>query len=408
MIGRFSRKKLKFCFLGQLISTDYINRTASEINEKLIQFGEINVSELTIFYDLPSDFLLNEIIEKNLGKLIFGKQDSSNPRLIYTEAYIVRCKSKIRGALAAITKPTPISAILSQSGIQERMFFSLVNEVNLLGSITSRSVAGQYIPHIFTKTQSEWVRNFFKQNGYLEYDSVSNLGVSDPKGFIQKQLVGEKFRFLTKCAVGQRIIDQVESTLEESIASATYLDVSSILPSSISEEDIEELINIVLVPSKQRATQLFGTIIFSTKYIDGILKPVYEFADESAKKSVESGAYLKYIAEKQTKHQDLDVDPSEGKVDKREERRKKAAVGKAGGGAQGRETKTKSTKKAARGKVRDDSDSEEENTAPNKKKGKEVSLKLISVQDIRKIIAKFLENDGFEDLADCIAEHFHL
>lgn len=315
-------------FVGQLISTDYITRTASEINEKLIQNGEINVSDLTVNYDLPSDFLLNEIIEKNLGKLIFGKQDANNPRFIYTESYIVRCKSKIRGCLMAITKPTPISAILSQSGIQERIFFSLINEISMQGTMTSRSIAGQYIPHIYTKTQSEWVKNFFRQNGYLEYDSVSGLGVGDPKSFIQKQLAGEKFKLLTKCAVGQQIIDQVESTLEESIVSSTFLDVSTILPSAIGEEDIEEMINIVLVPSKQRATQLFGSIIFTTKYIDGLLKPVYEFADQSAKKSVDSGQYLKYIAERQSKHQDVDADPSEGRVDKREERRKKAAGGK--------------------------------------------------------------------------------
>lgn len=174
--------------LGQLVDSDYILRIASEINERLSQVGEINVSELTIQYDLPSDFLLHQVVEKHLGRVIFGKQDSSNPRLLYTQNFISRCKAKIRGALYAITKPTPVSAILAQSGIQERMFLSLINDVNITGSLTSRNAGGQYIPHIYTKTQAEWVKNFFKQNGYLEYDSVSGLGVLDPKGFIQKQL----------------------------------------------------------------------------------------------------------------------------------------------------------------------------------------------------------------------------
>lgn len=39
--------------LGQLVDSDYIVRIASEINERLSQVGEINVSELTIQYDLP-------------------------------------------------------------------------------------------------------------------------------------------------------------------------------------------------------------------------------------------------------------------------------------------------------------------------------------------------------------------
>lgn len=316
--------------LGQLISDDYIIRIASEINEKLNQIGEINVSELTGAYDLPSDFLLHEVVEKNLGRIIFGKQDSSNPRLLYTPAFISRCKSKIRGALAGITKPMPITAILNQTGINEKIFFSLTNDVSQTGTFTSRSIAGSYIPHIYTKTQSEWVKSFYRQNGYLEYESVGSLGVGDPKNFIQKQLSGEKLTYLDKCAVGQRIIDQVESTLEESISTNSFLDISTILPSSFGDQDIEKLIQVILTPSKLRLTQIFGYLIITTKYIDTLLKPVYEVADKNAKVSVDSGVYQKHIAEKSIK-KDIDVDETFGKTDKREERRKKAAGGKAGG-----------------------------------------------------------------------------
>lgn len=396
--------------LGQLVSSDYVIRIASEINERLSQNGEINVSELTGAYDLPSDFLLHEVVEKNLGRIIFGKQDSSNPRLLYTSAFISRCKSRIRGALAAITKPTPVTAIIQSTGIQERIFFSLTNDVSQTGTITSRSTAGSYIPHIYTKTQAEWVRNFFKQNGYLEYESVSALGVgADPKPFITKQLSNEKLTFLNKCVVGQRIIDQVESTLEESIATSTFLDISTILPSVIGEQDIEKLIQVVLTPSKQRLTQIFGNLIVTTKYIDHLLKPVYVIADANAKTSVDAGAYQKHIAEKTVKQKEGDVDDFSGKGDKRDDRRKKAASGKAGGGAQGRETKTKSTKKHQRGgknKDFDDSGSDEE-VSVAKKKGKDQTLALISVQEIKKAIKQVLETDGLEDLNNEIANYYH-
>lgn len=394
--------------LGQLISSDYIIRIASEINERLSQNGEVNVSELTGAYDLPSDFLLQEVVEKNLGRVIFGKQDSSNPRLLYTSAFISRCKAKIRGALFGITKPTPITAIITQTGIQERIFFSLTNDVSQTGSITSRSTAGSYIPHIYTKTQSEWVKSFFKQNGYLEYESVTSLGVGEPKSFIQKQLSAEKLTFLNKCVVGQRIIDQVESTLEESIATSSFLDISTILPSVIGEQDIEKLIQVILTPSKQRLTQIFGSIIVTTKYIDNLLKPVYAIADVNAKSSVDGGVYQKFIAEKMVKNKDVDAEEISGKGDKRDERRRKASGGKAGGGAQGRETKTKSTKKHQRGKNKDfdDSGSDDDYSVAAKKKGKDQTLSLISVHEIKKTIKKTLENDGLEELESEIAEYY--
>lgn len=397
--------------LGQLISSDYVIRIASEINERLNQNGEVNVSELTGAYDLPSDFLLHEVVEKNLGRIIFGKQDSSNPRLLYTSAFISRCKSKIRGALAGVTKPTPITALISQTGVQERIFFSLTNDVSQTGTFTSRSTAGSYIPHIYTKTQSEFVRNFFKQNGYLEYESVSALGVgSDPKPFIQKQLSTEKLTFLNKCVVGQRIIDQVESTLEESIATNSFLDISTILPSVIGDQDIEKLIQVILTPSKQRLTEIFGSLVITTKYVDNLLNAAYAIAEANAKTSVDSGVYQKFIAEKNIKQKEVEVDDFSGKGDKRDDRRKKAASGKAGGGAQGRETKTKSTKKHQRGgknKDFDDSGSDDE-MAVSKKKAKDQQLSLVSVQEIRKAIKETLENDGLEDLEGQLANFYQL
>lgn len=61
-----------YLILGQLVDEAYLQRIATEINEKLSQAGELNVSELTVLYDLPSDFLLQNVMEKYLGlKILF-------------------------------------------------------------------------------------------------------------------------------------------------------------------------------------------------------------------------------------------------------------------------------------------------------------------------------------------------
>lgn len=111
--------------LGQLINKSYITKIAEEINDKLNQNGLVSIAELTLHYDLPAEFL-QSLIEKELGKSIFGKQDSQDPRIFYNQGYIARNEAKIKGALAAITKPTPISAILGQCSVQERLFFGLL------------------------------------------------------------------------------------------------------------------------------------------------------------------------------------------------------------------------------------------------------------------------------------------
>lgn len=139
--------------LGQLLDDSYILRIAGEINEKLSQVGQISVNDLTIQYDLPAEFLQHNVIEKQLGKVIQGRQDSSNPKVFFTEAFIARSKAKIRGALVGLTKPTPVTAILSQIGLQEKLFFSLFDDVVKYGSLTSRLSGAQYIPHIYSRSQ---------------------------------------------------------------------------------------------------------------------------------------------------------------------------------------------------------------------------------------------------------------
>lgn len=70
--------------LSQLIDNTYITKLAEEINEKLAQQGQINVGDLTIQYDLPAEFLQQQVLEKNLGKLIIGQQDNNDPRVFFT------------------------------------------------------------------------------------------------------------------------------------------------------------------------------------------------------------------------------------------------------------------------------------------------------------------------------------
>ncbi|CAD6996086.1 unnamed protein product [Ceratitis capitata] len=398
--------------LGQLINEQYITHIAEEVNERLSQKGEITVSDLTQLFDLPSDFLQHDVMEKHLGKIIRGRQDTSNPRVFFTQSYIQRCKAKIRGALKAITRPTNVATILQQINVQEKTFHSLFDEIAPAGQVTSKQANAQYIPHIYTKMQADWVTSFYKQNGFLEYEGVNKLGVSDAKQFIRKQFPNEDILYLKRCAIGSKIIDlTVLSSLNECSATKSYVDLSSILPSNMSEEDVEEIFETIM--ARKNATPgnfvFLQSIVFSQQYLNDLIQPCHEMAKSKAKTAVESGIYQQYLAEKQlsgksSTAQDYD---DESKSDKREERRKKAATGKAGGGSQGRETKTKSTKKHQRGRANvADSDDEQETRAGAGKKGSK-SFELVKLEDIVNIISKTLEDEGLEYLSDTIAALYH-
>lgn len=389
--------------LGQLIDKTYTNKIAEEINDKLIQHGFINVSELTIHYDLPADFL-QSIIEKELGKTIYGKQDTQDSRVFYTESFIARNRAKIRGALSAITKPTPLSAILGQCSVSERIFFSILDSLQEMKQIPG-IVAGKqgtnslYIPTIYSKSQNEWVDNFYKQNGYLEYDALIRLGISDPPNFIKRHFPNENIIFLDSVAVGTSIRDQIDSNIEEAIATGSFVDISPLLPSVFSDKDMEMLLKIAEKKINNNTYVFAKTVVMSDVFLQSLNKSFETMAEAKAREAVASGQWFQTIAENKIKSKSADL-IFESKGNKKEERRKKAATGKAGGGNQGRETKTKSTKKKyLQGKIRDnESDDENIKVASTK-----IELKLVYLDDIKNEIAKDDNLTIIDDLVDELA-----
>ncbi|KAJ8682576.1 hypothetical protein QAD02_018368 [Eretmocerus hayati] len=392
--------------LGQLIDKSYISRVAEEINDKLGQNGFISIADLTLHYDLPAEFL-QSLIEKELGKTIIGKQDTQDPRIFYNQGYISRNEAKIRGALSAITKPTPISAILGQCSVPERIFFAILENLQgkqqVPGIVTGKqSINNIYVPTIYSKSQSDWVDNFYKQNGYLEYDALTRLGISDPKNFIKRHFPNESLMNLETVAVGSALIDQVDANIDEVAATESYTDIYPLLPSVFSPRDVERVLKESLSKIKSSIHIFATTVVVSEAYLETLYKKFEPLAERKAKEAVDSGEWLQSVVESKLKSKSVDI--SDAKVDRKAERRKKAASGKAGGGSQGRETKTKSTKKKyQQGKNHDfDSDDDQVSSAQGKN-----DLNLVTMQDIKNELSTDENLADIDELVDELSNHFH-
>lgn len=401
-------KELKV-ILGQLIDKSYINKIAEEINDKLVQHGCISVAELTLTYDLPSEFL-QSVVEKELGKIIHATQDSQDSKVFYTESYIARNRAKIRGALSAITKPTPSSAILGQCAVPERIFFSTLDGLQEMkqvpGVVTGKQGGNSiYIPTIYSKSQNDWVENFYKQNGYLEYDALTRLGISDPSAFVKRHFPNENMVFLKSVAIGTVVMDQVDANVEEIIATGSFVDLYPLLPSVFSDEDAEMLLKLATKKMKANIYVFAKTVAVSDVFLQTLNKSLEAIVDQKVREIVSSGKWMQYMA--QSKLKSKPADPIiEIKPSKKEERRKKATIGKTGGGSQGRETKTKSTKKKyLQGKVQDNESDENETT--NRTAVGRPEIILISIEEIKAEIMKDENISVIEELVDELAHYLH-
>uniref|UniRef100_A0A3Q0T887 E3 UFM1-protein ligase 1 n=1 Tax=Amphilophus citrinellus TaxID=61819 RepID=A0A3Q0T887_AMPCI len=393
--------------LGQLIDDTYLDRLAEEVNDKLQEAGLISVAELCKSYDLPGDFLTEELL-KRLGKIIHGEMDQYNRGVIFTPAFVARHKARIQGLFSAVTRPTAVSSIIAAFGFQEHLLYSVLEELVNTGRLKGSVVGGRqdkavYVPDIYTKTQNAWVDSFLQQNGYLEFDALVRLGIPDPSSYIKKRFKSNKLLFLRAACVGQALVDQVEASVEEAVNSATWADLQPILPSCLSTEDTGILINQAMRNSNVQSSAriLGGTVVVSEKFISNCLSLFDEAMQQKAQKEVKNNPVFLITEEDLKQASILTESAAPSKKEKREaERRKKAAEGsgsvKAGGGGNAREIRIRKTKK----KGRRDEDSDEETGHSHRQ-----TETPFMAQEVIVAVLEERVNDCPEEVLSELAEH---
>ncbi|KAM6915341.1 E3 UFM1-protein ligase 1 [Xenentodon cancila] len=398
--------------LGQLIEDAYLDRLAEEVNDKLQEAGLISIAELCKSYDLPGDFLTEEL-SKRLGKLIQGEIDQYNSGVIFTPAFVARHKARIRGLFSAITRPMPVSSIIGAFGFQEHLLYSVLEELVNSGRLKGSVVGGRqdkavYVPDIYAKTQNTWVDSFLQQNGYLEFDALVRLGIPDPSNYIKKRFKSNKLLFLKAACVGKTLVDQVEASVEEAVSSATWIDLQPILPSCLSMEDIGMLINQAMRNTnvQSAARVLGGTVVISEKFISNCLSLFEEAMQRKAEKEVKNNPVF-LISEDDLKQASILMESSApSKKEKREaERKKKASEGSGsmkagGGGGNAREIRIRKTKK----KGRRDEDSDEETGPSQQNRSKQTEAPFMALEEIVGVLEERV-SDCPEEILSELAAH---
>ncbi|XP_063168021.1 E3 UFM1-protein ligase 1 [Candoia aspera] len=395
--------------LGQLIDEHYLDHIAEEINDKLQECGQVKISDLCKTYDLPGDFL-KQVFSVRLGKIIHGQLDQDNRGVIFTDAFVTRHRARIRGLFRAITRPTPVINLITRHGFQEHLLYSLLEELVNSGCLKGTVVGGRqdkavFIPDIYARTQSNWVDSFFKQNGYLEFDALSRLGIPDPVNYIKKRYKSLPVLFLKASCVGREILDQVEASVDEAISSGLWVDIMPLLPSSLSVEDASMLLQQVMRSfNKQPSTLVFGdTNVVSEKFISSCVDLFSDLMHQKAEKEMKNNP-VHLITEEDLKHSALIENAFLSKKDKKDDRRKKAIEGtgrvRDGGGGNAREIKIKKVKK----KARKDADSDEESQASSTSRSKQPEIPFMSQEGIEDVLRKHVR-DCPEELITELADH---
>jgi hypothetical protein len=279
----------------------------------LVERGLISFSELIRQFDLPTEYLNTIIINRVIGNSI--KFESGT---LYTENYVRLQQNILIGYLQAAFLPVRVNEIIKNTRVNENLIQSNINFLrkttnisvlglivnlirenringNLIGTSKENSI---FYPKVYTDAQSKYIESFFSQNGYIEYSLVRNLGINDPEGQT-KLVLKDRYQILfliSGCIDILKYLPQLEMNIEQGLVSNEYIDLTSIMPNSFNENDIEKLlkseISIKELIQSSGGELISNTFVISKELQEKIDQKLNQICEESAEKVRHELVYL--------------------------------------------------------------------------------------------------------------------
>ncbi|GAM23031.1 hypothetical protein SAMD00019534_062060 [Acytostelium subglobosum LB1] len=264
-----SRDRSMKLYYGEIMTRYYLDSVVEEIHETLQEEGRLDINDLSLRFNLNSE-ILTEAVNTRLGKLIIGVFDND---ILYTQAHVDRHKARVRGLFSSVTKPTNIAALCKQYQMNERLFrqqlTELIQEKRINGQVQGKGTQTEYIPTVFNQARTLWIDNFYKQNSYVPYSTLTKLDIPDAMAYLKNTYTNGVP--LSSCFINEYIVNNVESSIEEIIASTGWMDISSLVPSSLSNRDIAMVIEscpTMKVKESPHAIVLNDYFIVSQAFVD--------------------------------------------------------------------------------------------------------------------------------------------
>jgi len=230
---------------GELLSNYYFDTLAKEVNEWIQERSSVNINELATRFILPIQFFMERIINPNLGTVIKAILDGT---ILYTQDYISRCSVRIRGALSATTKPTPLSQFKGLSinmDFFENLARNLISSGNLSGTLEGKGVNATYIPTIYIISRKNWIKTFFGQNRFIDYSMLRKVQVVNPAALMNSEFSKDGIA-LSNCFVSNGLVQSIhESTITFIKEDKGWMDIiDNFSHTPLQQEDLIDIINL--------------------------------------------------------------------------------------------------------------------------------------------------------------------
>ena len=354
---------------GKIMTKEYLDKITKEINDLVNKQGSASLAEISNQYDLSIDFLKNFLNEKIMEGSLTAKLF---PTRIITDYYIQNQIKKIRPILLASLNPINISKILSKyPDIDELLIEQNINTLIESGQVKGTFISNQFENLLYSKAQEDYVLGELKQNNYIDYSKLKNVGINKNADEFVKTIIKNESNIEGTFLKDYFIADNLKNNLNlmisdnESKNLPTNLKENELLV-NLDEDDIKILLESMNLSDEEYIYSNYNYI--PTKLIDEFINNSIKDVKDSAEKSFNACAKK---LEEEKKEEDLKENGNAPQIEPIQEEKKKKKGGKSGKGG---------NKKS--------SDNENKN---------KVFLELKYPRDeIEKMSEKFIESPSFE------------
>ena len=230
---------------GKIMSKEYLDKITNEINDMVTKQGSASLADISNKYDLSIDFLKNFLKEKiNEGNL----NAKLYPTRIITDYYIQTQIKKIRPLLLANINPLLVSKILNKNkDIDELLIQQNINSLIESGQVKGSLMSNQYENLLYTKAQESYVLGELKQNNYIDYSKLKNIGISkNAEDFVKILMQNDqkdiKGTFLKEYFVTETLVNNLLSIINENESKNLITNLENELSLNLDDEDVKILL----------------------------------------------------------------------------------------------------------------------------------------------------------------------
>lgn len=328
--GKDADPGLYFVSGHDIISSEYMDLVAQEIDDILKENGRTTIFDLSQRFELPVSFLFDNIQDR-IGVSIHASIRRETE--LVTSAFEESQRFEIRKIVAAVKEPTAIKEFLDRSPHEWDATFACeyIEYMCDKGSDASSKFQGElkgtgmkavYVPSTYANSQRNEVDEFYQLNGYITKHQAGIKGVTRMDVFVRECFPNAVS--LPNAMVNPDIVlAPLEAVFLEAIESRSYADLTLNMPEQLFElgdEDISCVVFDHIIPRANRTdlaeAKLSGILLtkqgiwFSQSMIDDFTKKHLSCLIESF--AIEQGEIL---FKRECEHGSAPVTPADDDIE---------------------------------------------------------------------------------------------